>query len=90
MPGDYVIATGHTWIVCDFLDRAFQRVGLNQDYVEFVDRYIRPAEVDVLIGDATKARRKLGWAPRTAFDDLVCLMVDADLRAGNQLHRRKS
>jgi GDPmannose 4,6-dehydratase len=90
-PDDYVIATGQTWTVRDFLSRAFQRVGLNwEDYVEFDERYLRPSEVDVLIGDASKAKRKLGWKPRTTFDELVRLMVDADLTVENQLHRIRS
>jgi GDPmannose 4,6-dehydratase len=90
-PDDYVIATGQTWTVRDFLSRAFQRVGLNwEDYVEFDGRYLRPSEVDVLIGNASKAQRKLGWTPRTTFDELVRLMVDADLAAENQLHRIRS
>jgi GDPmannose 4,6-dehydratase len=87
-PDDYVVATGQTWTVKDFLERAFKRVGLNwQDYVEFDARYLRPSEVDLLIGDASKAKQKLGWTPRTSFDDLVKLMVDADLEAEGQLHR---
>jgi GDPmannose 4,6-dehydratase len=90
-PDDYVIATGQTWTVRDFLDRAFERVGLNwQDYVELDKRYLRPSEVDMLIGDASKAQRRLGWVPRTTFDELVRLMVDADLEAENQLHRVRS
>ena len=85
---DYVIATGKTWSVKDFLHRAFNRVGLKwQDYVEFDPRYLRPAEVDVLIGDPTKATKKLGWTAQTSFDDLVKLMVDADLEAEGQSHR---
>jgi len=87
-PDDYVIATGQTWSVKDFLARAFNRVGLDwQDYVEFDARYLRPSEVDLLIGDASKAQQKLGWTPRTSFDDLVRIMVDADLESEDQLHR---
>jgi GDPmannose 4,6-dehydratase len=87
-PDDYVIATGQTWTVRDFLIRAFGRVGLNwQDYVEFDPRYLRPSEVDLLIGDASKAQRKLGWTPRTDFEGLVRMMVDADLAQEGQLHR---
>lgn len=87
-PDDYVVATGETWTVKDFLSRAFGRVGLNwEDYVEFDPRYLRPSEVDLLIGDAGKAREKLGWAPRTSFDDLVKIMVDSDLEAEDQSHR---
>ena len=87
-PDDYVIATGQTWTVRDFLIRAFGRVGLNwQNYVEFDPRYLRPSEVDLLIGDASKAQRKLGWTPRTDFEGLVRMMVDADLAQEGQLHR---
>lgn len=79
-PDDYVIATGKTWTVKDFLDRSFRSVGLNwQDYVEIDPRYFRPAEVDLLIGDATKAKEKLGWEPKTSFNELVTLMVKSDL-----------
>jgi GDPmannose 4,6-dehydratase len=85
---DYVIATGQTWTVRDFLSRAFSRVGLDwNEYVEFDPRYLRPSEVDLLIGDASKARQKLGWKPRTDFDALVRMMVDADLAQEGQLHR---
>jgi GDPmannose 4,6-dehydratase len=87
-PDDYVVATGQTWTIKDFLDRAFGRVGLKwQDYVEFDARYLRPSEVDLLIGDASKAKQKLGWTPRTSFDELVKIMVDSDLEAEGQLHR---
>ena len=82
---DYVIATGETHPVSEFLDLAFGYVNLNwQDYVEFDDRYLRPAEVDLLIGDPTKAQQKLGWKPSVTFEQLVALMVDADLRALGQ------
>jgi GDPmannose 4,6-dehydratase len=85
---DYVIATGETWTVKDFLSRAFGRVGLNwEEFVEFDPRYLRPSEVDLLIGDPSKAKQQLGWAPKTSFDDLVKIMVDADLEEENQLHR---
>ncbi len=78
---DYVLATGDTWTVKEFLNRAFQLVGLNwQDYVEIDPRYFRPAEVDLLVGDATKARNKLGWVPKTTFDELVKSMVCEDMR----------
>jgi GDPmannose 4,6-dehydratase len=80
-PDDYVIAMGETWSVKDFLTRAFGAVGKNwEDFVEIDPRYFRPAEVDILIGDATKAREKLGWKPKTSFDDLVRIMVEADLK----------
>lgn len=81
-PDDYVIATGETHSVRDFLEKAFGYVNLNwQDYVEFDDRYLRPAEVDLLIGDPTKAKQKLGWQPSVTFEELVALMVEADLQA---------
>ena len=79
-PEDYVIATGKTWSVRDFLDRAFACVGLDwKDYVEFDPRYLRPSEVDLLIGDPSRARNALGWTPKTSFDDLVKIMVESDL-----------
>ena len=76
---DYVVATGETHSVREFLEVAFEHVGLNyQDYVEIDPRYFRPAEVDLLIGDPTKAKEKLGWEPKVKFEELTKLMVDAD------------
>ena len=80
-PDDYVIATNETHSVREFLEHAFAHVGLNwKDYVEFDERYTRPAEVDLLIGDFSKAKAKLGWEPKTKFPELVKLMVDADMK----------
>ena len=80
-PDDYVIATGETHSVKEFCEEAFAYVGLDWSrYVEIDKRYYRPAEVDLLIGDASKAKRVLGWEPKTRFKDLVKLMVDADLK----------
>jgi GDPmannose 4,6-dehydratase len=79
-PDDYVIATGETHSVREFLDAAFGLVGLDwQKYVVHDPRYERPTEVDLLIGDASKARTKLGWKPQTTFQELVKLMVEADI-----------
>jgi len=79
---DYVIATGETHSIREFLDIAFQHVNLDwQNYVEFDPRYLRPAEVELLIGDPAKAQRQLGWTPTVTFKELVQLMVDADLEA---------
>lgn len=81
-PDDYVVATGETHEVREFLELAFGYVNLNwQDYVEFDERYLRPAEVDLLIGDPSKAKAKLGWQPSVSFEQLVYLMVEADLKA---------
>ncbi len=81
-PDDYVVATGETHSVREFLDVAFGHVNLNwQDYVEFDPRYLRPAEVELLIGDPTKARQTLNWEPSVTFEGLVKLMVEADLQA---------
>ncbi|MGJ3253297.1 MAG: GDP-mannose 4,6-dehydratase, partial [Elainellaceae cyanobacterium] len=81
-PDDYVIATGETYSVREFLELAFKHVNLNwEEYVEFDPRYLRPAEVDLLIGDPSKAKQKLGWEPSVTFEQLVNLMVDADLNA---------
>jgi GDPmannose 4,6-dehydratase len=83
-PDDYVVATGETHSIREFLDLSFSYVNLNwQDYVEFDERYLRPAEVDLLIGDPNKALQKLGWKPSVTFEELVALMVEADLRALN-------
>jgi GDPmannose 4,6-dehydratase len=79
-PDDYVVATGETHSVREFLEAAFGQVGLDwEKHVVHDPRYLRPAEVDVLIGDATKARKRLGWKPKTTFKELVKLMVDADV-----------
>ncbi|MBK6696356.1 MAG: GDP-mannose 4,6-dehydratase [Myxococcales bacterium] len=79
-PDDYVIATGETHSVREFLDVAFGCVGLKwTDYVTYDDRQLRPAEVDLLIGNAAKARRVLGWKPSVGFEQLVKMMVDADV-----------
>lgn len=86
-PDDYVIATGETHSVREFLDEAFGRLDLDwKDYVRIDPRYYRPAEVDLLVGDPSKAREKLGWEPRVTFRELVHIMVDADL----ELARRES
>jgi GDPmannose 4,6-dehydratase len=81
-PDDYVIATGETRTVREFCDRAFARLGLDyRDHVIADPRYFRPAEVDLLLGDPTKAREVLGWSPSVGFDELVAMMVDADMEA---------
>jgi GDPmannose 4,6-dehydratase len=79
-PGDYVIATGHTYSVEEFLHEAFSYAGLDPDkYVEIDSKYFRPTEVDVLIGDAGRAKEVLGWEPKVSFNELVRIMVDADM-----------
>ena len=79
-PGDFVISTDETHSVREFCEIAFARVGLNwEDHVVIDERFFRPAEVDLLVGDATLARTVLGWEPKTPFRDLVDMMVDADL-----------
>ena len=79
-PDDYVISTNETHSVREFLEVAFDHAGLNwEKHVEIDPRYYRPAEVDLLIGDYSKAKRKLGWKPSTRFEDLAKLMVDADI-----------
>lgn len=79
-PDDYVIATGETHSIRELLDEAFGHLDLDwQQYVEIDPRYYRPAEVDLLIGDAAKARRALGWEPKVKFQELVRMMVEADL-----------
>ena len=79
-PGDFVVATGETYSVKDFLQAAFSYAGLDwKDYVEFDPRYLRPTEVDVLLGDASKAREILGWQPKVSFQQLVEMMVDHDM-----------
>ena len=80
VPDDDVIATGETHSVRELCEAAFSHVGLDyQDFVDVDERFYRPAEVDLLVGDASKARRALGWEPTVTFENLVAMMVDADL-----------
>jgi GDPmannose 4,6-dehydratase len=82
VPDDYVIATGETHSVREFLEVAFGYVGLDyKDYVAIDKRYFRPTEVDLLLGDSAKARKKLGWEPKIGFVALAKMMVDADLES---------
>jgi GDPmannose 4,6-dehydratase len=79
-PDDYVIGTGETHSVREFLELAFGHAGLDwREYVREDPRYFRPAEVDLLLADPSKAKRALGWAPRVGFRELVRRMVDSDL-----------
>ncbi len=79
-PDDYVLATGETHSVREFVELAFEYAGLDwKKHVEIDPRYFRPAEVDLLLGDATRARTKLGWKPKVSFTELVRMMVDADI-----------
>lgn len=81
-PDDYVIATGTSYSVRDFVEHCFTHVGLDwRDHVRFDERYLRPTEVDHLVGDASKAERALGWRPTVRAPELACLMVDAELSA---------
>jgi len=81
-PDDYVVATGEKHSVREALEIAFARAGLDpEEHVEIDPRYFRPAEVDSLLGDASKAREKLGWEPKVRFRELIELMVDADIAA---------
>jgi GDPmannose 4,6-dehydratase len=80
-PDDYVIATGEAHTVREFAERAFEHVDLDSErHVRIDSRYYRPAEVDHLMGDPSKAMRELGWKPRTGFEELIKLMVDADIQ----------
>ena len=84
-PDDYVVATGKSYSVRDFVEAAFARVDLDwNDFVEIDPKYFRPTEVDFLQGDPSKARDELGWEPRVAFDELVTMMVDHDLELARQ------
>ncbi len=79
-PDDYVVGTGETHAVQEFCRIAFEHVGLNwKDYVVQDPRFMRPAEVDLLVSDPSKARRLLGWEPEVSFETLVTMMVDADI-----------
>jgi GDPmannose 4,6-dehydratase len=84
-PDDFVIATGETRSIRDFLDKAFGILDLDwREYVDVDPRYFRPAEVDLLLGDATKARQKLGWTPKVSFGEMVERMVAHDLALANE------
>ncbi len=90
-PDDYVIATGETHSVREFVEEAFGYVGLDwREYVVEDPRFYRPAEVDLLVGDASKARQVLGWEPSVSFQELVRLMVDADLEAWRRRLRQEA
>jgi GDPmannose 4,6-dehydratase len=89
-PDDYVIATGETHSVREFLEEACLLLGLDHhNFVRIDPRYFRPTEVDVLLGDAKKAREKLGWAPKTSFKELVAIMVNSDMYLANKEYLTK-
>jgi GDPmannose 4,6-dehydratase len=84
-PSDYVVSSGKSYSVQDFLEKAFLYSGLGdwKEYVEFDERYLRPVEVENLIGDCSKAQKELNWNPKIGIQDLVKIMVDADFREAN-------
>jgi GDPmannose 4,6-dehydratase len=90
-PDDYVVATGNTHSIRELLDVAFSRVGISDwgKYVTQDPRFFRPAEVDLLVGDPSKAREVLGWSPEVGFQDLVERMVDADVKAEQMAERHR-
>lgn len=89
-PDDYVIATGETYSVREFCERAFGQVGLDwNDFVRFDSRYLRPAEVDLLLGDPSKARKQLNWKPKVSFAELVRMMVESDLELAEREYTLK-
>jgi GDPmannose 4,6-dehydratase len=84
-PDDYVVATGETYSVAKFLDETFKQLGLDwKKSVEQDARYFRPAEVDLLLGDPSKAKKLLKWEPKVKFTQLVKMMVDADMKLAEQ------
>ncbi len=84
-PDDYVVATNELYSVRDFCEKTFSQLGLNyEDHVEIDPRYYRPAEVELLLGDSTKACEQLGWKPQTSFEELVEMMVKNDLEVAQQ------
>ena len=84
-PDDSVVATGDTHTIPEFLDETFGHLGLDwRQHVEQDPRFLCPAEVDILCGDASKARRELGWQPRVSFRDLCRMMIEADLELASQ------
>jgi GDPmannose 4,6-dehydratase len=88
---DYVVASGRTHTVREMVEIAFDRVGLKwQDHVVVDPKLVRPAEVDILMGDATKARTKLDWKPEVSFEQLIAMMVDADLARHEKALRIKN
>ncbi len=90
-PDDYVIGTGETHSVREFLDLAFGRVGLDwHEHVKIDERYFRPAEVDLLLSDPSKARRELGWSPKITFPQLVERMVDSDVELAAREKRARA
>jgi GDPmannose 4,6-dehydratase len=90
-PDDFVVATGETHSVREFCELAFAVVGLDyRDYVKVDERFYRPAEVDLLIGDATKARKVLGWKPKYTFQELVTEMVQSDLEQATRENMKRS
>ena len=89
-PDDFVIATGETHSVKELCEVAFSHVGLNwKHHVKVDKKFFRPAEVDILIGDASKAKRELGWAPKVKFKQLIEMMVDEDLKAQKMLLKQR-
>ncbi|MCI0571413.1 MAG: GDP-mannose 4,6-dehydratase, partial [Myxococcaceae bacterium] len=91
VPDDYVVGTGETHSVREFLELAFGHEGLDwNDFVKVDPRYLRPAEVDLLLADATKARQKLEWSPTVTFPQLVARMVDVDVELAAREKRARS
>ncbi len=79
-PNDYVIATGETHSVREFVEKVFQKIGLDYEKcVEIDPKYFRPTEVDILLGDPTRAKKELGWEPKVGFDELIDMMIEADM-----------
>tara|TARA_X000000950_G_scaffold18384_1_gene19922 strand:+ start:227 stop:703 length:477 start_codon:yes stop_codon:yes gene_type:complete len=84
-PQDWVVATGETYTVLDFAKAAFDVVNLNfEEYVQTSEKYLRPNEVDYLLGDPSKAKEKLKWEPKTSFNELVEMMVSSDMKLAKQ------
>jgi GDPmannose 4,6-dehydratase len=88
-PDDYVVATGETHSIAEFAELAFASVGIEnwRDHVRIDPAFYRPAEVDMLVGDASKAHQRLGWSPRVSFAELVRIMVEADIDLERSLLR---
>jgi len=87
-PDDFVIATGETHSVKELCEVAFSHVGLNyRDYVKTDPKFIRPAEVDLLVGDYSKAKKELGWEPKVKFKELIEMMVDSDIKKHKEEQR---